>query len=93
MAKDNRKVSGDEVRADEATTLETLIRRRARGLIAAIVEEELAAALGAAASARVGSARQGYRHGTRERTLTTSLGATTFAMPRARLRTEEGATT
>ena len=92
MAKDSRKVSGDEgVRADEPTTLDTLIRQRARGLIAAIVEEELEAALGAAESARVGSARQGYRHGTRERTLTTSLGPTTFAMPRARLRTAEGA--
>ena len=92
MAKDSRKVAGDEgVRADEPTTLETLIRQRARGLIDAIVEEELEAALGAAESARVGSARQGYRHGTRERTLTTSLGPTTFAMPRARLRTAEGA--
>jgi len=36
--------------------------------------------------------RQGYRHGTRERTLTTSLGPTTFAMPRARVRTAAGAT-
>src|SRR2546428_4560746 len=93
MAKDSRKVSSDEaVRGDEPTTLETVIRRRARGLIDAIIEEELEAALGAAESARVGSARQGYRHGTRERTLTTSLGPTTFAMPRARLRTAEGAT-
>ena len=93
MAKDNRKVSSDEgARADEVTSLEALIRQRARGLIDAIVEEELEAALGAAESARVGSARQGYRHGTRERTLTTSLGPTTFAMPRARLRTAEGAT-
>ena len=75
MAKDSRKVSSDEAtRAEEGTTLETLIRQRARGLIDAIVEEELEAALGAAASARVGTARQGYRHGTRERTLTTSLG-------------------
>src|SRR5437867_11490759 len=83
MAKDSRKVSIDETaRADDATTLETLIRRRARRLIDAIVEEELDAALGASESARVGSARQGYRHGTRERTLTTSLGPTTFAMPR-----------
>ncbi len=94
MAKDSRKVSTDEaVRADEATTLETLIRQRARGLIDAIVEEELEAALGAASSARVGPARQGYRHGTRERTLTTSLGPTTVAMPRARVRTAEGAPT
>jgi transposase-like protein len=93
MAKDSRKVSSEEaVRAEEATTLETLIRRRARGLIDAIVEEELEAALGAAESARVGPARQGYRHGTRERTLTTSLGPTTFAMPRARVRTAEGRT-
>jgi transposase-like protein len=91
MAKDSRKASADE--ADEATTLETLIRQRARGLIDAIVEEELAAALGAASSARVGSARQGYRHGTRERTLTTSLGPTTVAMPRARVRTAEGGST
>jgi transposase-like protein len=92
MAKDSRKVSTDEAaRTDEATTLETLIRQRARGLIDAIVEEELDAALGAASSARVGPARQGYRHGTRERTLTTSLGPTTFAMPRARVRTAEGA--
>src|SRR6266853_3300545 len=57
-----------------------------------MVEEELAAALGAAPSARVGTERQGYRHGTRERTLTTSLGATTFAMPRARMTTPEGGT-
>jgi len=93
MAKDSRKVSSEEaIRIEEATTLETLIRRRARGLIDAIVEEELEAALGAAESARVGPARQGYRHGTRERTLTTSLGPTTFAMPRARVRTAEGAT-
>ena len=93
MAKDSRKVSSEEgVCAEEATTLETLIRRRARGLIDAIVEEELEAALGAAESARVGPARRGYRHGTRERTLTTSLGPTTFAMPRARVRTAEGAT-
>ena len=94
MAKDSRKLSGEEaIRADEATTLETLIRQRARGLIDAIVEEELEAALGAASSARVGPARQGYRHGTRERTLTTSLGPTTVAMPRARVRTAGGAPT
>jgi putative transposase len=93
MAKDSRKISCDEAfQIDEATSLETLIRRRARGLIDAIVEEELAAALGAAESARVGPARQGYRHGTRERTLTTSLGPTIFAMPRARVKTAEGAT-
>jgi putative transposase len=91
MAKDSRNGSTDEAAsAGEPTSLETIIRRRARGLIDAIVEEELEAALGAAPSARVGIERQGYRHGTRERTLTTSLGPTTFAMPRARVMTSDG---
>ena len=90
-----RRIAGTD-RANEAAQAERrrawkrVIRRRARGLIDAIVEEELEAALGAAPSARVGAARQGYRHGTRERTLTTSLGPTTFAMPRARVRTPDG---
>ena len=94
MAKDSRNgTSGDGLGAEEATSLETVIRQRARGLIDAIVEEELEAVLGAAPSARVGVVRQGYRHGTRERTLTTSLGPTTFARPRARVRTPHGAIT
>ena len=88
MAKDSRKVSGDEaVCADEATSLETLIRRRARGLIDAIVDEELEAALGAAESARVGVARQGYRHGTPRADVDDESGADDLrdaARPRAR---------
>jgi putative transposase len=93
MAKDSRNRSvGEDQQTETVTSLETIIRRRARGLIDAIVEEELEAALGAAPSARVGLARQGYRHGTRERTLTTSLGPTTFAMPRARVSTRPGTT-
>ena len=93
MAKDSRNGSTNEARqAGEVTSLETIIRRRARGLIDAIVEEELEAALGAAPSARVGTARQGYRHGSRERTLTTSHGPTTFAMPRARVTAPAGTT-
>ena len=93
MAKDSRNGSTNEAaQPGEATSLETVIRQRARGLIDAIVEEELEAALGAVSSARVGPARQGYRHGARERTLTTSLGPTTFAMPRARMTPAEGAT-
>ena len=67
MAKDSRNGSvGEDQQTETVTSLETIIRRRARGLIDAIVEEELEAALGAAPSARVGLARQGYRHGTRE---------------------------
>jgi putative transposase len=61
-------------------------------LIDAIVEKELERSPGAL-SVRVGTARTGYRHGTRDRTLTTSLGPTTFAMPRARVVTPEGGAT
>src|SRR6266511_2168726 len=61
-----------------------------RESIEELVEEELDAALGAARSERVGAKRAGYRHGTRERTLTTSLGPTSFAMPRARVLERDG---
>lgn len=74
-------------------TIETRMRIRIRETIQALVEEELEATLGAEKSARVGAVRQGYRHGARERTLTTSLGPTTIAMPRARLRGADSATT
>jgi transposase-like protein len=76
-----------------ADTIEARMRERIRETIQALVDEELDAVLGAEKSARVGEARQGYRHGARERTLTTSLGPTTIAMPRARLRGTDGATT
>ena len=92
MAKDSRKPTSTEENQTVATSLEAACRWRARAWIDAIVEEEIEAALGAAPSARVGAERQGYRHGTRERTLTTSLGPTTFAMPRARVLTPEGRT-
>ena len=59
-------------------------------IIESIVEEELEAALGAARSQRSGPVRVGYRHGKRARTLTTSLGPTTIAMPRARIESEDG---
>src|SRR5271154_5724005 len=70
--------------------LEELLRERIRTTIEGIIEEELVAALGAARSQRVGLVRAGYRHGQRSRTLTTSLGPTTIAMPRARLEGEDG---
>jgi len=93
MAKHSKNgVGGTDTGGDRATSLEAMIRLRARGLIDAIVEQELESALGAPPSGRVGEARAGYRHGTRDRTLTTSLGPTTFAMPRARLVTAEGRT-
>ena len=69
-----------------------VIRTRARAWIETIIEDELEGVLAAKPSARVDS-RRGYRHGTRERTLTTSLGPTTVAMPRARLQQPDGSTT
>jgi len=71
-------------------SIEVMMRERIRETIEEIVEEELDAALGAEKSERVGAKRAGYRHGTRERTLTTSLGPTTFAMPRARVLARNG---
>jgi transposase-like protein len=70
--------------------LEDLIGERIRATIESIVEEELEGALGAARSQRVGSVRVGYRHGKRARRLTTSLGATTITMPRARIEDVQG---
>jgi transposase-like protein len=73
--------------------VEVGIRERVRSWIEAIVQQELAEVLGAGNSVRVGDARRGYRHGSRDRTLTTSVGPTTFALPRARLFTDAGGTT
>ena len=75
--------SDSRVLGERKAALEDLMRERIRATIEAIVEEELEAALGAARSQRVGAERAGYRHGRRERQLTTSLGATTIAMPQA----------
>jgi transposase-like protein len=75
-----------------ADSIEQGMRRRIRDTIEELVKEELDAALGAPKSARVGEQRQGYRHGTRERTLTTSVGPATFAMPRARIHQADGGT-
>ena len=82
--------SDSRVGAVGKATLEDLMRERIRAMIEAIVEEELAAALGASRSARVGAIRTGYRHGKRARTLTTSLGTTTIALPRARIEADDG---
>ena len=88
MGSDSRTgLSGEEFGAD---SIEKAMRERIRETIEALVEEELEIALGAGRSERVGSKRAGYRHGTRARTVTTSLGPTTFAMPRARMRGADG---
>src|SRR5690606_3463698 len=79
-----------EVPAFGPDSIELAMRLRIRDTIEELVQQELESALGAVKSARVGATRQGHRHGTRERTLTTSLGPTTIAMPRARVRAGEG---
>jgi transposase-like protein len=66
-------------------SIEGVMRERIRATIELLVNEELDAALGASRSVR-SAERRGYRHGTRERTLSTSLGPAQFAMPRARIR-------
>ena len=83
---------GDEKEIPEfgCDSIEQAMRLRIRDTIEELVKEELDAVLGASKSARVGEQRQGYRHGTRARTLTTSLGPATFAMPRARIQQAEG---
>lgn len=86
------KKPGDEkeIPAFGPDSIEMAMRLRIRDTIEELVQQELDAALGAVKSARIGEARHGYRHGTRDRTLTTSLGPTTIAMPRARVRGTDG---
>lgn len=91
MERDSRKAVEEEGFAWGPDTIEAEIRERIRGMIEAIVEEELETTLGAGRSQRVGAARTGYRHGVRERQLTTSLGNTKITVPRARLKGADGA--
>jgi putative transposase len=73
-------------------SIEVGVRGRIRTWIEELVEAELTAALGAELSERPGAGRRGYRHGHRERTLSTSLGPSTFQLPRARVQTVGGGT-
>lgn len=68
------------------------LRAMVRGVIETLVAEELEEALGAARYERMvqAEARAGYRHGTRERTVTTSLGTTAVTLPRARVFEADG---
>jgi putative transposase len=91
MERDSRKGVWEEGFAWGSDSIEVEIRDRVRDMIEAIVEEELESALGAGRSQRVGTTRSGYRHGARERQLTTSLGKTTIKLPRARLKSTDGA--
>lgn len=88
MGSDSKGTAGGE--AFDRDSIEQVMRERIRETIEVLVEEEPEAALGAARSARAGAGRAGYRHGRRPRTLSTSLGPTTFALPRARLHDATG---
>jgi transposase-like protein len=70
-------------------TLGELIHAAVRRAIEVAVDEELAAALGAAAYERTGT-RRGYRNGTKPRTLTGPPGPAGLAVPRATLFTPKG---
>jgi putative transposase len=82
MAKDIRQTF-------DSDSIEVMMRDRIRSTIETLVNEELDLALGASKSERA-EERRGYRHGKRERTLTTSLGPTTLSMPRARIEGDAG---
>jgi transposase-like protein len=78
MADDTKKWGGTEARARwSPETIEAEIRTRVRAVIETLLEEELAAVLGVASSARVGDERRGYRYGSRLRPLATSTGPAT----------------
>jgi transposase-like protein len=70
--------------------IEAGLRGRIRGFIEAMLEEELAAALGGGRYER--GQRRGHRHGKRERQLLGSFGPTTIRVPRGRLAKPDGAT-
>lgn len=70
--------------------LEDAVRRQVRTFIEALLEEELAAALGRGRYERNGADR-GHRHGHRSRQLVTTFGPLELSVPRARLRTEASA--
>jgi putative transposase len=70
--------------------IEAGLRGRIRGFLEELIEQELGAALGRGRYAR-GGAAAGHRHGRRTRRLTGSFGAVEIAVPRARLRSEDGA--
>jgi putative transposase len=94
MDKDSSKGPGEQTLfAGEAwfDPIETGVRGRIRGLIEELVEQELEAALGRGRYERVGGTN-GHRHGHRKRQLTGSFGPVEIAVPRARLREEDGST-
>lgn len=67
------------------------LRGRVRAAIEATIEEELTELLGGDRYERV-DGRRGYRNGSQERTVTTSMGQRTLRLPRARISDTDGTT-
>jgi putative transposase len=65
------------------------LRHKIRQAIEEVLDEELLAALGSARHERT-AGRRGYRHGARERTVTTAAGTRTLVVPRGRVQTATG---
>ena len=80
-------------RGPQAASLDLtpLLRARVREALEAVLDEELAIALGCAAGER-STGRAGYRHGSVVRDLVTQHGPTTLTIPRARLFGDDRAT-
>jgi putative transposase len=83
---------------DFALAAANALRSRVRGFLEAIMEEELASALGRCRYGRRSADQAdqpvvGHRHGRRTRKLTGTFGETEIAVPQARLVGEDGWTT
>ena len=72
--------------------LEDEVRRRVRGFIETILEEELQAALGRGRYQRLAEGQRGQRNGHRDRQVIGTFGAETVKVPRARLVGDDGRT-
>ena len=68
--------------ADTEHPLDLLARLGAQAILQAALEAEIEEALGRAFYGRRGAGQQGYRNGSRERTLTSGVGELTIQAPR-----------
>ncbi len=79
----------ERLRGDEPVALGVLIHASVRSAVEQLVQEELAVALGALRYQRVDE-RNGYRNGSRERTLTAQSGPFKMIVPRGVIVDEHG---
>jgi transposase-like protein len=89
MGKSTKTPIASQLRHEDPLTAH--LRARIAEWLTAILEAEITEVLGAVRYARMGDERRGYRHATRARTVTTSVGPTTIGVPRARLFNDSGA--